>query len=227
MNKQISCVIIVFFMWVNNNYGMLLRLIKTRPSFSLQRIVSKRFFQSPTTKDISLHLAVKRNECKQIEYALSKNSNAVNYGDAGGFFPLHYAQSLYSTEMLLDAGADVNAGNQLGETPLYTVPAYVSRLLLLNGADINVLSKRTIFISNSYGYLPLTPLRNVVLHADIDKFNHYRDHIISIPEYYILFAIAKIYGDSMVDFPSLYCKQKQHNILEIQKHIINILSKDF
>ena len=57
------------------------------------------------------------------------------------------SSNLEVAELLLDRGADVNAKNDLGQTPLYHADSEVAELLLDHGADVNA--------KNDFGQTPL------------------------------------------------------------------------
>ncbi len=86
--------------------------------------------------------AVKGSNARAIEKLLRANPALANGPDAGGSTALHHAAA-YATpaimKMLLDAGADVEAGNRFGQKPLHW--AFANReqvsLLLERGANVN------------------------------------------------------------------------------------------
>ncbi|KAF2621327.1 ankyrin, partial [Macroventuria anomochaeta] len=57
--------------------------------------------------------------------------------------PLHHAAHCSFTEVLLEHGADINATNRQGHSPLYTACKHnrldVAKLLLSRGADVNAI----------------------------------------------------------------------------------------
>ncbi|KAL1842300.1 hypothetical protein VTJ49DRAFT_5581 [Mycothermus thermophilus] len=68
----------------------------------------------------------------------------VNTGDMIGWTPLMYAARLgnkHHVRALLDAGADVNARNNIGRTALFTATSDIADLLLSAGADANITDK--------------------------------------------------------------------------------------
>jgi len=97
-----------------------------------------------------LHLAVccKKVELSFIEHLIQKGAD-VNYKNTSdGLTSLHYASSSGSVDMaklLIDKGADINAADHKGTTPLMlavqknSLP--VAKLLLERGADISLRDK--------------------------------------------------------------------------------------
>src|SRR5262249_11505741 len=86
--------------------------------------------------------AVRSSETKSVQALITANPVLVSAHDAAGATPLHHAAAfgnLATMKMLLDHGAEVNAGNRRKSTPLFwslNDEAKV-RLLLEKGADVN------------------------------------------------------------------------------------------
>jgi len=69
---------------------------------------------------------------------LLTNGADVNAKDSCGQTPLCYAYEYEVAQLLLNHGADVNSKDHIGRTPLYGVSEGVAQLLLDLGADVNV-----------------------------------------------------------------------------------------
>lgn len=84
---------------------------------------------------------VKENDLKKVAIALIKGAKANAY-DYKGMTPLHYAESVEIAELLISAGANVNARVfMVGRTPLhvasYTHNYAVANTLIGAGANVN------------------------------------------------------------------------------------------
>ena len=209
-------------------YGIAVVLMITTVANAMLVTQAKRvFFKKPFSRSVVLHNAIRNDQSKEIYKQVINNPNSIHIQDAGGYYPLHYVQSLYPTQLLLDAGANPNAGNKLNETPLYTVPHYIVHLLIENGASIHIPSNRTLFVSDKCGYIPLTPFRNAVLLSDLAKFNYYnRQCSIDTAEYYIVYAIACCLSHLPVNSVSDNAGEKHMNASIIKKILYDKLSKD-
>jgi ankyrin repeat protein/cell wall assembly regulator SMI1 len=82
-----------------------------------------------------------------VKLLLARGASAKKLSVGGGWTPLHFAAqsgNLNSTQLLLDAGADVNARAQAGQTPLLMAASAggaargMIQLLLQRGAKVNV-----------------------------------------------------------------------------------------
>ena len=117
-------------------------------------------------KDEKLIKAVKAGKVEQVRKLLNEGANPNAYGDKeahsgtpwGGQTALVYAKNLEIAQMLLDAGADVNAMDQNGWTPLmwaYT-PKELEKVkwLIKHGANVNHIL--------ASGHTPLT----LAIHSD-------------------------------------------------------------
>ena len=84
---------------------------------------------------------------------LIENGADVNAKDAKGHTPLHFAKNLEIVKLLIKNGADVNARKGVSP-PLYdTYNIEIAKLLIENGADVNAKSP--------WGYTPLSNARTV------------------------------------------------------------------
>jgi ankyrin repeat protein len=99
---------------------------------------------------IPIFAAVKSEDVEQIKALLKENPELVNTRSQGRATALHFAVSrkhakIEVTHVLLAHGADVNAQQDHGETPLYMAASWgnleVVELLLAHGADINMPNK--------------------------------------------------------------------------------------
>src|SRR5215470_17942305 len=90
--------------------------------------------------------AAKKGDVAKIKELLAENGDLIHARDSDGSTPLHCATwkgQLAVVELLLEAGADVNARNQnehWGTTPLHAAAhanqAAIAQMLLDHGADI-------------------------------------------------------------------------------------------
>ena len=90
---------------------------------------------------ISIHESVETGDIEVIKQHLAAGAD-VNAKNDSGLTPLHYAESKEIAEILITAGADVNAGGQM--TPLHYAASdgkkEIAELLIANGADVNAQS---------------------------------------------------------------------------------------
>jgi ankyrin repeat protein len=90
----------------------------------------------------ALITAVRSRDEKAVKKMVAANPELVNGHDQAGATPLHHAAgfgSLETMKLLLDRGADVNAGNRRKTTPLFwcLLDEAKVRLLLSRGANVN------------------------------------------------------------------------------------------
>ena len=86
--------------------------------------------------------AVRSSQVDAVERLLAENNELIRAGDRAGSTPLHHAAGFGTPAMvklLVDRGADVNAGNKRKSTPLFwALPDETKvRLLIEHGADVN------------------------------------------------------------------------------------------
>ena len=96
---------------------------------------------------------VEENDLRKVALALNLGADVSRtyYGK----FPLHYAKSVAIVKLLIEAGADVNAKDNDGDSPLHWVRnTDVAELLISAGADVNA--------KNNYG--------NSVLHVAAEGY---------------------------------------------------------
>ena len=81
------------------------------------------FIQNKNYRDIennsNLHIAVKNNSIKMVEYFINKN-NDINHKNKDGYTPLHLACKLGNEaiiKLLVNKGADINAQDNKGRIP--------------------------------------------------------------------------------------------------------------
>jgi ankyrin repeat protein len=98
--------------------------------------------------------AVKNNDLPIVKKLVEHDASIINLKDNSGNTPLHYAAingSFEMTDILISAGADINAPNTLLNTPLHEALSNrkdeLARMLIMKGADV----KR----QNSKGSSPL------------------------------------------------------------------------
>ena len=94
-----------------------------------------------------IHRAAKRGRANKLEMLLKQDPSLVNKRDSFGHAPLHYANSVKVARILLSQGADIDARNNDGVTPLHLTSLKTSlseviglglcKLLITSGADVN------------------------------------------------------------------------------------------
>ncbi|MBI3210203.1 MAG: ankyrin repeat domain-containing protein [Candidatus Solibacter usitatus] len=108
--------------------------------FGAVEVVEKTTVKGVDPKLKQLIAAIRAQDAKSI--AKLSQASLLNGQDAGGSTPLQHAAgfgTLETMKALIAKGADVNAKNRFGSTPLHWAAADVekARLLLSKGADIN------------------------------------------------------------------------------------------
>jgi ankyrin repeat protein len=88
-----------------------------------------------------LHQAAQTGNVELVELLISKGGVAPNIKDKRGNTPLHNASHRDIAALLIDKGADVNAKNNVAQTPLHIAcqkgNKEIAELLIDKGADIN------------------------------------------------------------------------------------------
>jgi len=105
---------------------------------------------APTNGDIrDIHAAIVNGNLEKLKLLLEEHPSLVSARDDSGWLPLHRAaqQCKGSADLLILAGADVNAETTDSRTPLY-IAAFaglsdVVELLLANGAWVNYAARRS------------------------------------------------------------------------------------
>lgn len=105
-----------------------------------------------------IHDIVRTGKTEKVRTFIAANPDLVNARDGEGSTPLHWAWKEDIATLLLEHGADVNAKNAYGYTPLLISVMYgrknIVTTLLKNGADVD--------IKDNDGQ---TPLHNVSIHS--------------------------------------------------------------
>ena len=108
--------------------------------------------------DKKLIEAIQKGDTQQVRDLISKGAK-VNFRTEFGDTPLHLAEKKEIAEILIRAGADINArNNEFGMTPLFNTGVDISKLLIDRGADVNAKAKKG-----------MTPLAWAVYWDDIGK----------------------------------------------------------
>jgi len=98
--------------------------------------------------EVDIWTAITNRDTERVKKIIKENPNVVNLKGDDGLTPLYYAVRVKNKEiidLLIKNGADVNARNNIKETPLYYAIFYgndteIMELLIENGADVNVKS---------------------------------------------------------------------------------------
>jgi cytohesin len=92
----------------------------------------------------SLHIAALGDHRREAEALIAQGEN-VNAQDKFGHTPLFFARSAYMAQVLISAGADVNARRNDEGTPLHRAARSglrsVAKILIQSGANINASQK--------------------------------------------------------------------------------------
>jgi hypothetical protein len=103
----------------------------------------------PLSKPTSLFQACEAGDVSSVGELLGADATLANARETGGISPLHVAATEGHkdvVELLVRAGADVDAANQWGVTPLYLAAAggfkEIAALLIAQGANVNVKEQR-------------------------------------------------------------------------------------
>jgi cytohesin len=98
----------------------------------------------PSVPDISIHVAVKSGNIEAVKQHLAAGTDVNAKSEVYGWTPLFYAASgggqKEIAELLIAEGADTNAKDKLGDTPLqvaaYQAHKEIAELFIANGADV-------------------------------------------------------------------------------------------
>jgi len=119
--------------------------------------------------DISIHLAAQVGNIEGVKQHLAAGTDVNLISDGIEKTALHSAVQVGHkeiTELLIDNGANVNAKNRIGETPLHqAVSREVVELLIANKAKVNTLSR-----------LGATPLDTAILRKQPETADLLRKH---------------------------------------------------
>ena len=95
-------------------------------------------------KKMSLESAILAGEIKEVRRSLESGTDPNQpISDERGGYPLHFAvnSSIEMMQLLIEHGADVNAKDQNGKTPLHITAVIPSiekmQILIEHGADVN------------------------------------------------------------------------------------------
>jgi ankyrin repeat protein len=122
-------------------------------------------------KAAPLHNAAYLGNLEIVDILLKKGAVSLNEGNFRGQTPLHFACErgyLEVAKRLLDAGADIEARDMVGRTPLMTTGISknirIAKNLIKKGSDINAVAKRgpatytTLTVAAMYGFKDLVDL---------------------------------------------------------------------
>jgi ankyrin repeat protein len=124
-------------LYIKNNVGK--TVLDLAEQISYVEIIADLIGRTNNDKQTLLHLAILKNNLPVVKYLLKFNTNKAK--DKFGNTPLHVAVEkgyIEIVKLLLKSEADVNAVNNIGETPLHKVRnKNIAELLIVNGADVN------------------------------------------------------------------------------------------
>jgi ankyrin repeat protein len=130
------------------------------------------FLQPNESGRTVLHKAVLQAAKDVIQLIIDRDNSQLNVPDTNGQTALHLAMfsgSVTAAEVLIKAGANLNARDQKGRSPLYIYCAEggnfgedIPKLLLVNGADAN--------LRNSHGKRCISTLILEILMKSFDRF---------------------------------------------------------
>jgi ankyrin repeat protein len=125
----------------NDEIGLLRAWIDQGAEFRTDIVTEAR--RNPVDPKVTaLIAAVRAGQRSEIERQIAANPEVIKGTDAGGSTALHHAAGygpLDNLQLLVDKGADVNAKNRRGSTPLHWAihDGAKVRLLLAKGANVN------------------------------------------------------------------------------------------
>lgn len=109
---------------------------------------------------------------------LIKNGAAINIKDIDDYTPLHaHTDNFKNCKMLIDAGADINAINNVGRSPIFYVGnTDIAQLFINKGINLNKKFKSTLYLINEYNPYELNSffIKNGAVPQSIDCYNHYK-----------------------------------------------------
>jgi len=118
-----------------------------------------------------LHNFVYYEKYEDVALILKKSTD-VDVKNAAGLTPLHIAikiRDLKMATMLLDGGADVNAKDNHGNTPLKKKNMELVRFLVLRGADVNLANDEGISPLHQASYSANAPIVEFLLDTGADN----------------------------------------------------------
>lgn len=88
-----------------------------------------------------IHRAARDDDFENAQKLLKKDPGLVNARRSGGYTPLHFCYTKRMVRLFIENGADVNARDNEGETPLHRIawdgPVLLVELLLTHGAQLD------------------------------------------------------------------------------------------